>query len=386
MISGSQRKRQQRNPLVFLDIVTDGEPAGRIVIELRADIVPRTAENFRALCTGEKGIGTNGKPLHYKGVRFHKAVSQFMVQGGDIINGDGTGGESIYGPTFEDENFNLRHDPGVVSMANKNRPHTNGSQFCLTNVPCPQLDGRNVAFGHIHSGLGILADIQSYADDDGRLSIECIIADCGEILNTLDWGVCCNDGTSDRLPEYPEDSAWNTLPVEELLSCISDVKQSGNAYFGRGRHKAAARKYTKCLRYLSHAAEMLQSDRLPNPEQVFGVMAMFSLQCNLNLAACHIKLADYSACVKCTTEVLNVEPNNEKALYRRAQANFALSNYEAAIADLKHASNSSPNNKAVKKLLDEVRSSNNSYNEIQKQRLSKFFRDQKEGNVTIEHN
>ncbi|XP_013171708.1 PREDICTED: peptidyl-prolyl cis-trans isomerase D isoform X2 [Papilio xuthus] len=373
MISGSQRKRQQRNPLVFLDIVTDGEPAGRIVIELRADIVPRTAENFRALCTGEKGIGTNGKPLHYKGVRFHKAVSQFMVQGGDIINGDGTGGESIYGPTFEDENFNLRHDPGVVSMANKNRPHTNGSQFCLTNVPCPQLDGRNVAFGHIHSGLGILADIQSYADDDGRLSIECIIADCGEILNTLDWGVCCNDGTSDRLPEYPEDSAWNTLP-------------SGNAYFGRGRHKAAARKYTKCLRYLSHAAEMLQSDRLPNPEQVFGVMAMFSLQCNLNLAACHIKLADYSACVKCTTEVLNVEPNNEKALYRRAQANFALSNYEAAIADLKHASNSSPNNKAVKKLLDEVRSSNNSYNEIQKQRLSKFFRDQKEGNVTIEHN
>ncbi|KPJ01404.1 Peptidyl-prolyl cis-trans isomerase D [Papilio xuthus] len=314
------------------------------------------------------------------------------------------------------------HDPGVVSMANKNRPHTNGSQFCLTNVPCPQLDGRNVAFGHIHSGLGILADIQSYADDDGRLSIECIIADCGEILNTLDWGVCCNDGTSDRLPEYPEDSAWNTLPVEELLSCISDVKQSGNAYFGRGRHKAAARKYTKCLRYLSHAAEMLQSDRLPNPEQVFGVMAMFSLQCNLNLAACHIKsadysacvkcttevmfgvmamfslqcnlnlaachikLADYSACVKCTTEVLNVEPNNEKALYRRAQANFALSNYEAAIADLKHASNSSPNNKAVKKLLDEVRTSNNSYNEIQKQRLSKFFRDQKEGNITIEHN
>ncbi|KPJ01403.1 41 kDa peptidyl-prolyl cis-trans isomerase [Papilio xuthus] len=114
MISGSQRKRQQRNPLVFLDIVTDGEPAGRIVIELRADIVPRTAENFRALCTGEKGIGTNGKPLHYKGVRFHKAVSQFMVQGGDIINGDGTGGESIYGPTFEDENFNLRSCHFVV--------------------------------------------------------------------------------------------------------------------------------------------------------------------------------------------------------------------------------------------------------------------------------
>ncbi|XP_022834818.1 uncharacterized protein LOC111362377 isoform X2 [Spodoptera litura] len=156
----------QRNTLVFLDISIDGEQAGRIVIKLRNDVVPKTAENFRALCTGEKGAGVNGKPLHFKGSKFHKAVTQFMIQGGDITNGDGTGGESIYGPTFEDENFKLKHDTGVLSMANSGRPNTNGSQFCITTVPCPHLDGTNVVFGEVMAGLGIVREIQRYGDGD----------------------------------------------------------------------------------------------------------------------------------------------------------------------------------------------------------------------------
>ncbi|CAH2055921.1 unnamed protein product, partial [Iphiclides podalirius] len=376
MIARSQRKPQQRNPFVFLDIAIDGEQ-GRIVVELRADIVPKTAENFRALCTGEKGIGVNGKPLHYKGVRFHKAVSQFMVQGGDIINGDGTGGESIYGPTFEDENFKLEHEAGVLSMANQGRPHTNGSQFCLTSVPCPQLDGRNVAFGRIRAGLGLLAEIQSCADEDGRPTVECLIENCGELEDPDNWDVCCRDGTSDRLPEYPEDYHCDGISVEEWISGVSGVKSSGNAYFGRARYKTAARKYLKCLRYLSHLSHSMPS--------VYREIATYTHQCNLNLAACYTKLGDYRACVKYCTQVLHADAGNEKALYRRGQANFALKNYESALSDLKQVSALSPGNRAAQKLLEEVRATNRSYNETQKQRLSKFFREQKEEGVAVGH-
>jgi peptidylprolyl isomerase len=131
--------RSASNPQVFFDIAIGGQASGRIEFELFADVTPKTAENFRALCTGEKGAGQSGKPLHYKGSAFHRVIPQFMLQGGDFTRGNGTGGESIYGAKFADENFKLRHTtPGLLSMANAG-PATNGSQFFITTIPCSWL-------------------------------------------------------------------------------------------------------------------------------------------------------------------------------------------------------------------------------------------------------
>ncbi|MGB3312728.1 MAG: peptidylprolyl isomerase [Nodosilinea sp.] len=169
------------NPKVFFDITIGGAPAGRIVMELRADVTPKTAENFRALCTGEKGMGTSGVPLHYKGSSFHRIITEFMCQGGDFTRGNGTGGESIYGMKFADENFTLKHTtPGLLSMANAG-PNTNGSQFFLTTVATPWLDGKHVVFGSVVEGMDVVSAMEQVGSRSGQTSQPVVIADCGQL-------------------------------------------------------------------------------------------------------------------------------------------------------------------------------------------------------------
>ena len=176
------KKPVMSNPRVYFDISIGGRSAGRIVFELFADVVPKTAENFRALCTGEKGIGSSGKPLHYKGSAFHRIITQFMCQGGDFTRGNGTGGESIYGEKFKDENFKLQHtEPGLLSMANAG-PHTNGSQFFITTVVTQWLDGKHVVFGKVVEGLDVVKQMEAVGSRSGSTSQPVVIADSGELL------------------------------------------------------------------------------------------------------------------------------------------------------------------------------------------------------------
>ncbi|EFJ12912.1 hypothetical protein SELMODRAFT_115473, partial [Selaginella moellendorffii] len=173
------------NPRVFFDITIADDPAGRVVMELFADKVPRTAENFRALCTGEIGKGKEtGQRLHYKGSIFHRVIKGFMAQqGGDFTKGDGTGGESIYGGRFNDESFVCTHDtPGVLSMANAG-PNTNKSQFFLTFAPAPHLNGKHVVFGRVVEGLEVLRkiELQPVKPVSNRPFDTIKIVDCGEV-------------------------------------------------------------------------------------------------------------------------------------------------------------------------------------------------------------
>ena len=152
---------------VFFDITFNGKPSGRIVMGLFGKTVPKTAENFRALCTGEKGVGKSGKPLHFKGSKFHRVINEFMAQGGDFTAGNGTGGESIYGMKFADENFTKRHTKrGDLSMANAG-PNTNGSQFFLCFIPCNWLDGKHCVFGQVVDGMQVLDALESVGSGSG---------------------------------------------------------------------------------------------------------------------------------------------------------------------------------------------------------------------------
>ncbi|KAI8464351.1 MAG: cyclophilin-like domain-containing protein [Monoraphidium minutum] len=175
------RQPNPNNPVVFFDVTIGGQAVGRVKMELWADVAPKTAENFRQLCTGE--FRKNGLPVGYKGCSFHRVIRDFMIQGGDFVKGDGTGSLSIYGTRYADENFTGKHTgPGLLSSANSG-PNTNGCQFFVTTQKCDWLDGKHVVFGRV-LGDGMLAirKIEAVATGPAnRPKLPCVIAECGEM-------------------------------------------------------------------------------------------------------------------------------------------------------------------------------------------------------------
>jgi len=172
------------DPRVYMDIEIGGKPAGRLELQLFQSICPRTASNFRLLCTGETGLATaGGVPLAFEGSTFHRVIPGFMCQGGDFTKGDGTGGESVYGEKFDDEwegGVVLHSQPMLLSMANAGR-NTNGSQFFLTTAPTSHLDGKHVVFGRVVAGESVVRKIEAVGSPSGSTSLVVKIAACGQL-------------------------------------------------------------------------------------------------------------------------------------------------------------------------------------------------------------
>ncbi|XP_068311137.1 peptidyl-prolyl cis-trans isomerase CYP63 isoform X3 [Pyrus communis] len=237
----------KKNPRVFLDVSIDRDPVEQIVIELFADVVPKTAENFRALCTGEKGIGkSTGKPLHYKGSTFHRVIKGFMAQGGDFSNGNGTGGESIYGGKFADENFKLKHDrPGLLSMANAG-PNTNGSQFFIIFRRQPHLDGKHVVFGKVVKGMDVVEKIEKVGTADGKPLETVKIVDCGEFSEI-------------KIPVATEKEKEKEKGKKRKSGKVPSSEDSSDEE-ARGRHNKSLKERTKRRRYSSSDSHSSESE------------------------------------------------------------------------------------------------------------------------------
>ncbi|XP_012689741.1 peptidyl-prolyl cis-trans isomerase D [Clupea harengus] len=352
------------NPRVFFDVDIGGERVGRIVFEVFADIVPKTAENFRALCTGEKGSGTStGKPLHFKGCPFHRIIKKFMIQGGDFSNQDGTGGESIYGEKFEDENFHYQHDkPGLLSMANAG-PNTNGSQFFVTTVATPHLDNKHVVFGQVLKGFGLVKMLELVDTVEDAPVKPCVIGDCGEHKEGDGWGVAPNDGSGDAHPDFPEDSDVDFKDAEKVHAVAEDVKNIGNNFFKTQKWESAMKKYSKALRYLEVCEDT-------GPQKNLTATA---LSCMLNTAACQLKLEQWQDAIDNCNEALELDETNTKALFRRAQAWQSLKEFNNAMTDLKKAQEIAPNDKAISNEMQRIKQRVKDEKDKEKKLFSKMF-------------
>eukprot|EP00053_Salpingoeca_punica_P009682 m.87086 g.87086 ORF g.87086 m.87086 type:complete len:368 (-) comp15122_c0_seq2:427-1530(-) len=339
---------------VFFDISIDGVDEGRIVFELYNDVVPKTAENFRVLCTGEK------PGLTYKNCPFHRIIPGFMCQGGDFTNQNGTGGISIYGEKFEDENFLLKHTkPGLLSMANAG-PNTNGSQFFITTAVTSWLDGKHVVFGEVKRGMGLVRVMEECGSQEGATSKKVAIANCGQLT--------AEELASGGPADYPEDCLPEPT-AEDCLLIATSAKEAGNAQFKAGEYAAAIKTYSRGLRFARFQVDNTS-------EATRDALHKVILPTLLNRAACNLKLkpVPFSAVRADTTEVLNfssADPASKvKALFRRSQAQ---TDDDARKADLQAALTLEPGNADVLRALQQIKDKERAINEQQKKAFSKMF-------------
>lgn len=359
---------------VFFDVTIGGKNAGRIVFELYDDLVPKTAENFRALCTGEKGTTSSGKPLHYKGSIFHRVIKQFMIQGGDFTEGNGTGGESIYGAKFEDENLELKHErPFLLSMANAG-PGTNGSQFFITTVPTPHLDGKHVVFGEVISGKSVVRQVENLPTQSGdKPQREAAIADCGELSpdEVVAAATKAPDALGDKYEDFPEDES-EELSAQKVLTIATDCKDFGNKAFKSGDLNLALEKYQKGLRYLNE-----EPDTADEPAETAVALKLLRAALNSNAALMNIKLGAWDDAVRAATGALDVEgvPDKDraKALFRRGLAHNQAKDEDGALADLQAALKLAPEDAAIKAELAAVKKTAAARLAKEKAAYKKFF-------------
>ncbi|USW53862.1 Putative cyclophilin-type peptidyl-prolyl cis-trans isomerase domain-containing protein [Septoria linicola] len=346
---------------VFFDISIGGSPAGKVVFELYNDVVPKTADNFRALCTGEKGKTSSGIPLHYKGSGFHRVIKSFMIQGGDFTAGNGTGGESIYGEKFDDENFQLKHEkPFLLSMANAG-PGTNGSQFFVTTVPTPHLDGKHVVFGEVIAGKSIIREVENgECGPNDKPNKDVVIEDCGELPEGTDLSEFTRkapDSTGDTYEDFPEDQAregeeWKGT---EIVQIATNLKDLGNKAFKGGELELALSKYQKGLRYLHEYPAPLDGDAADLGAQ----LAKLKVSLHTNSSLLQYKLGRYRESYDSADKAAVVSEISEtekgKALYRKGVALKASKDEEGAQQFLEQAAQLVPGDQGIKNELAAVK-------------------------------
>jgi peptidyl-prolyl isomerase D len=360
---------------VFFDITIGGKSAGRVTFELYNDVVPKTAENFRALCTGEKGVGKMGKPLHFKGSIFHRVIKQFMIQGGDFTEGNGTGGESIYGAKFADENFNLKHErPFLLSMANAG-PGTNGSQFFVTTVPTPHLDGKHVVFGEVLSGKSIIRQIENLPTQSDKPTRDVVIANCGELSGeeALAADVKAPDAYGDEYEDFPEDDTTEQpISAARVLKIATDCKEFGNKAFKAGDLSVALDKYQKGLRYLNEDPDLEKET-----DETKSKLEALRFSLNNNSALMNLKQQNWEDTIRSAENALAVanvsDKDKAKALYRKGYAQVRVKDEDEALQSLEAAKKLAPEDAAVNAELAAVKKAAAARIAKEKAAYKKFF-------------
>ncbi|KAJ3696009.1 hypothetical protein LUZ60_001386 [Juncus effusus] len=308
------------NPRCYVDVSIGGEMEGRIVIELFASVVPKTAENFRALCTGEKGVGpSSGVPLHFKGSKFHRAIKGSMIQGGDISAGDGTGGESIYGKNFPAENFDLKHErEGMLCMANVG-PNTSGSQFFITTKPTPHLDNKHVVFGKVIKGMDVVRSVEHVLTGEAdRPAVDVVVEHCGQLPEGKEDGVVGFFKDKDPFPDWPNDLDEKPNELAWWIDAVQSVKSFGIENFKKQDYKMALSKYRKALRYLDVCWEKQEID-----EEKSALLRKIKSIILTNSSECKLKSGDLKGALLDADFAIREREGYAKAYFRRGQAHIA---------------------------------------------------------------
>ncbi|KAJ7614132.1 peptidyl-prolyl cis-trans isomerase [Roridomyces roridus] len=366
-------------PIVFFDITIGDKPIGRVVFSLYSDLVPKTAENFRALCTGEKGLGAAGKPLWYKGSGFHRVIKAFMCQGGDFTAGNGTGGESIYGEKFEDEGFPVKHTkPFLLSMANAG-PNTNGSQFFITTAPTAHLDGKHVVFGEVIKGKSIVRQIENFPTSGGDAPTSpIVIADCGVLAAddaSLKESPAGADG--DVYEDFPEDDDNNVQEPAVALRIATELRALATNLYKEGKLDLALEKYQKSIRYLD-VHSLLPEDAKEVQASYDALLAPLLL--NSALVAVRVQptnATNAKIAIQCASRAFNTlqlsPADKAKALYRRALAHTIVKDEDEAEKDLVAALAIVPDDAAIASELAAIRKRRKEKRDKEKKAFKKMF-------------